>query len=753
MAKRNRNFAPKHTTSTLPETWDEKLIQALRPWGAELGGAVLFIMASLILFGLFGWIDTNFINLLSNVVWIFTGWVAYPLLTIVACIGIALATRQIKLPIPITITPKQWLGTVLLLIMLMPLTHIMLDTSLAGSQLGEGGGRLGFALAQPLVYFFGAIASYLFYGTIAIYGVTLILHYTWHDFLHHMRLFAEWLREWALQISPADTKHTIAAQQKSAPAKQKQRPVIDRKKMEDLRAQMQLNPPVVVAKKEEEKPKKRKHNGKRDPLLPPLSLLPTAKVETMSPEELAEKREILQTTLKDFGITADVLEDSLVGPAITQFAVVPKLVRVSKIAGLSKDLALALQAPRIRIQAPVPGHGYVGIEVPNGRISTVKLGNVIKSPVFQRVKGGTGIALGLDVSGSAVVSDVTKLPHMLVAGQTGSGKSVFVNSVIASLVFNNTPDDVKLIMIDPKKVELIRFNKLPHLIGKVEVEGERAVGVLQWLTGEMDDRYRKLSEIGARNIKGYNEKIQKHKNVKKMPYIVAFIDELADLMVQFGNEVEKYLCRLAQMARAVGIHLVVATQRPSTDVLTGLIKANFPTRVSFAVASGTDSRVILDSVGAEALLGRGDMLFLSADASTPQRIQGCFVSDEEIDAIVNHWQEALPKYKRGGTPWATLIDKQAYVSEADDLLERALELAQKYDSVSSSMLQRRLRIGYPRAAKLMKKLYEMGMVEDPQSGGRTRKSLVDRESDDPLADFLAEHGEDYVDYPDKPDFD
>ena len=752
--KKQDKLAPPRDPS-LPPTWDEKLIHALRPWAAELSGGLLFIVATLTLFGLFNWIDTSLLNLVSNLIYIFTGWVAYPLMLLSATVGLMVALRQVTIPIPFSITPKQWLGGVIVLMMCMPLTQLILDTSLAGSQLGQGGGRIGFSLAQPLMFFFGETAAYFFYGLIACYGIALLARYTWDDFLQHLRQFAEFLRAWALDVAPADARPVVTPRKTPSRKREEpeQRPVIDRKKMEDLRAKRAHQPPITLAKKEEKKAKPSGRKQKRDSVLPPLELMPTAKIETMPPEEIEAKREILQETLKDFGITAEVLENALVGPAITQFAVVPKLVRVNKIAGLSKDLALALAAPRIRIQAPVPGHGYVGIEVPNGRTSTVKLGNVLRAPSFQGIKGTMGIGLGLDVSGAAVSTDVTKLPHMLVAGQTGSGKSVFVNSVISCLVFNNTPDQLKLVMIDPKKVELLRFNGLPHLIGKVEVEGERAVGVLRWLTGEMDDRYRKLAEIGARNINTYNEKISKHKDVKQMPFIVAIIDELADLMVQFGNDVEKYLCRLAQMARAVGIHMVVATQRPSTDVITGLIKANFPTRVSFAVASGIDSRVILDSVGAEALLGRGDMLFLSADASIPQRIQGCFVDDDEIDAVVKHWKKVLPDYKKGGAPWATLIEKQTYVSEADDLLERALELAQRYDTMSSSLLQRRLRIGYPRAAKLMQKLYEMGMVEDPQAGGRTRRSLVDKEVEDPLADFLAEQGEEYIDYPDKPDFD
>lgn len=292
-------------------------------------------------------------------------------------------------------------------------------------------------------------------------------------------------------------------------------------------------------------------------------------------------------------------------------------------------------------------------------------------------------------------------------------------------------------MVDPKKVELIRFNGLPHLIGNVEVEADRAVGVLRWLTAEMDRRYEMFTKLSARNINSYNRKVGKGKDgLRPLPYIAVFIDELADLMHTYPGDVERTLCRLAQMARATGIHLVVATQRPSTDVITGLIKANFPARLSFAVASGTDSRVILDTVGAEHLLGKGDMLFLAPDASGPARIQGVFMNDHEIEALVRHWQQAMPDYQPDPPPWDSLIARYALLDETDSLLEQAIEIAKKNDTLSTSYLQRRLRIGYPRAARIMEHLYEMGLIEDPKEGGKTRRTFVD-EGDSPLDDLLS----------------
>jgi S-DNA-T family DNA segregation ATPase FtsK/SpoIIIE len=296
-------------------------------------------------------------------------------------------------------------------------------------------------------------------------------------------------------------------------------------------------------------------------------------------------------------------------------------------------------------------------------------------------------------------------------------------------------------MIDPKKVELIRFNGLPHLLGKVETDHDRVSGVLRWLIAEMERRYEMFAKLGAKNLEVYNRKIARHEETMPLPTIGVFIDELADLMTMYGEEVERALCRLAQMARATGIHLVVATQRPSTDVITGLIKANFPARISFSVTSNTDSRVILDTAGAEQLLGQGDMLFLSPEAGEPVRIQGCFVSDNEIERLVVHWQRAMPDDDAGDAPWEGLLARMNYIEAKDDMLEDAIALAQKVDTISTSLIQRRLRVGFPRAARLMEALYDMGLVDDPKEGGRTRRTYVDEE-DDPLDEYLGNRDED-----------
>jgi S-DNA-T family DNA segregation ATPase FtsK/SpoIIIE len=490
---------------------------------------------------------------------------------------------------------------------------------------------------------------------------------------------------------------------------------------------------------------------RRNSQLPAFELLEEGGSISLSPEEIDNKKEIIEQTLADFGLPATVTEIRR-GPTVTQFGVEPgyverpgpdgqpklQKVRVSQIASLQRDLAMALAVQRLRIEAPVPGRSVVGIEVPNDDISLVRMRSVIESDSYYKLKSPLAVALGRNVSGAPIAIDLAKLPHLLIAGTTGSGKSIAINAMISCLVFNNTPDKLQLIMIDPKKVELIRFNGLPHLIGKVETEADRAVGVLRWLTAEMDRRYEMFAQVGARNLNGYNRKIARKKDVKQLPYLGVFIDELSDLILTYPGDVERTLCRLAQMARATGIHLVVATQRPSTDVITGLIKANFPARLSFSVASGIDSRVILDSVGAEHLLGKGDMLFLSPEAGEPARIQGVWLSDPEIESIVKHWHDALPDFQPNDPPWENLIARYAHLDKTDTLLEAAIELVKKNDTVSTSLLQRRLRLGYPRAARIMQHLYEMGLVEDPQEGGKTRQTLVDEDAEDPLGDYLSE---------------
>ncbi|MGW8249545.1 MAG: DNA translocase FtsK, partial [Anaerolineales bacterium] len=484
----------------------------------------------------------------------------------------------------------------------------------------------------------------------------------------------------------------------------------------------------------------------REWALPPVAEILDEGGEVNYDDEFDRQRaQVIEETLASFGAPANVVEISR-GPTITMFGVEPDFtesrggrmrVRVGKISSLADDLALALSARTIRIQAPVPGKGYIGIEVPNEEISLVAVRDVVESEAFTRLKSPLRFALGQDVAGNAVAADLSAMPHLLVAGATGSGKSVCVNSLISCLLLFNTPDDLRLIMVDPKRVELTGYNGIPHLLAPVVVELERVVGVLQWVLREMDQRYHKLAQAGCRSIKEYNAQLEAS-GEKKLPYLVVIIDELADLMMLAPDETERTLTRLAQLARATGIHLVIATQRPSVDVVTGLIKANFPARVAFAVASGVDSRVILDQPGAERLLGRGDMLFQAPDAPAAVRLQGTFVSDAEIMRLVAYWQSfagavtASPT-AAGGVPDAVpagiplkqmpLWEEMQAEEQADPLLDEAIDLVRRQGRASISMLQRRLRIGYTRAARLVETMEAKGIVGPPDPGTGTREVL------------------------------
>ena len=458
--------------------------------------------------------------------------------------------------------------------------------------------------------------------------------------------------------------------------------------------------------------------------------------ETFFDDDVDRQRaRVIEETLRVLGAPVNVVEINR-GPTITQFGVEPDFietrgsrirVRVAKIASLADDLALALSARTIRVEAPVPGKGYIGIEVPNEQIALVTLRDVVESDAFRRLKSPLRFALGQDVAGNAIAADLSAMPHLLIAGQTGSGKSVCVNSLICCLLLHNTPDDLRLIMVDPKRVELTNYNGIPHLLAPVVVETEKVVGVLQWVLREMDMRYHKLAQVGARNIVEYNARLDSRSDgkEKKLPKLVVLIDELADLMMLAPDETQGAITRLAQLSRATGIHLVIATQRPSVEVVTGIIKANFPARIAFAVASNTDSRVILDQPGAERLLGRGDMLFQAPDAPASIRLQGTYVSDNEILTLVSYWQSffpstALAPSMAGGIPDAMpsgiplvqmpLWEAMQAQEDKDPLLEEAIDLSRRQGRASVSMLQRRLRIGYTRASRLVEAMQEKGVI-------------------------------------------
>jgi hypothetical protein len=486
--------------------------------------------------------------------------------------------------------------------------------------------------------------------------------------------------------------------------------------------------------------------------------------QTIGETELRRRAEIIEQTLASFGAPGRVVEINH-GPVITQFGVEPDYndwragqrikVKVGKISSLADDLALALEAPSIRVEAPVPGKGYVGIEVPNKEASIVGLRDVMDTQEFQGLGSPLRLALGQNVSGSPVVADLTGMPHLLIAGTTGSGKSVCINGIISTLLLTCSPDRLKMIMVDPKRVELTNYNGIPHLMSPVVVELERIVGVLKWVQHEMDGRYRKFALAGARNIVDYNQRVAKGRvNDEPLPYILVIVDELADLMMLAPDETERLVTRLAQMARATGIHIVISTQRPSVDVVTGLIKANFPARIAFAVATGVDSRVILDMPGAEKLLGRGDMLFQAPDSPLPARLQGVFVSDQEIQRLVAYWRDQAAKHpewlkepqERFDSNHVTARSSSERLpsnggedegSDGDALYGEAVELVREMGKASISLLQRHLRIGYTRAARLIDMMEENGIVSEHEGGSKPRLVLESEEDEEGVETAVA----------------
>ena len=493
--------------------------------------------------------------------------------------------------------------------------------------------------------------------------------------------------------------------------------------------------------------------------LPSINTLKESVEEPMIKEDLDKTASTIKRTLGEYGVEVEIGQIKP-GPTVTMYGLIPGWIRkfrqtkkmtpegkpqldesgkpimvkvenktrvkVDHILSREKDLALALKTPSIRLENPVMGQAQVGIEVPNSKPSIVTLRSLIESNEFKSLKKDAAlpVALGKDSSGETIVIDLTKMPHLLIAGATGSGKSVCINTIVSGLITQKSPAEIRLLLIDPKRVELTPYNGIPHLLTKVVVETDAVVGFLKGTIREMLDRYRLLEESGVRNIEAYNKKTK-----SQMPYLLIVVDELADLMMSAAFDVEQSICRLAQLGRATGIHLIVATQRPSVDVVTGLIKANFPSRISFGVTAQVDSRTILDTGGAEKLLGKGDMLYLPINASKPSRIQGVFISDNEVEKIVNHWES---------TPWGNIpqIDILTPSNESvttnapansgndsDELFDKAIELAKNYNKLSTSLLQRRLRIGYPRAARLIDELEEQGII-GPGDGPKSRDVLI-----------------------------
>ncbi len=596
---------------------------------------------------------------------------------------------------------------------------------------GRGGGAVGWGLVELLDLLVHRAGAWV------VLTLALLLGVFAGTRLGSRALTA--LKRWLFPeafAAPAAVVTAQPARSKPKPRKRRRQPLPQEFRRE-----------VPIARAEAETPARPKP---RDDRLPPLELLLEEHAARPDERHIHLTAGLIEKTLAEFGIPAKVVGVQ-VGPTVVQFAVEPgyvekpgadgevqrQKVRVAQIAALQRDLALALSAERLRVQAPVPGRSYVGIEIPNPKATVVRLRPLMVSEAFQRLGSPLALALGRDVAGRPLVADLAKMPHLLIAGATGSGKSVCIAAITTCLVMNNTPEDLRLVMIDPKRVELRRFNGLPHLLGQVESDLERVLASLRWVVAEMERRYRLLEKSRSRHLASYNRKAQR-KGEETLPYIVVLIDELADLMMFAPDQVEHNIVRLAQMARATGIHLIVATQRPSTDVVTGLIKANFPARLSFAVASGTDSRVILDTPGAEHLLGKGDMLFQPPDAPAPVRAQGAMVSDKEVARVLDYWQKQAGRPDHV-SPWERLLREDAEAPLGyDPLLEEAARVVIRAQRASASMLQRRLRVGYPRAARLIEQLEEVGVVAPVSGAGREREVLLGPDEDFRLEDLTDE---------------
>jgi len=678
-----------------------------------------------------------------------------------------------------TMPAERWMaasGAAIAALALLGLFHLVGGNGAAGVERGDGGGAIGFGVSAAITGAIGAAGAWVILVVLLVVGLLLYFNMTVGD------LVAAWLRRRdereelaaiearrsaadqrahpATALPPASQSRGLLGRVRSALAgagTDEDAPVILRRNRPTetggaVRPREAAVPAAAVAGDqgtqltvEELETEETAHLAEvehtevidaaletvgRSWELPDLSLLDDAPISSAAQLDLSAKGQRIRETLAHFGIGVKVARIQE-GPVVTQYALdVEPGIKLSRIEGLADNLALNLAARSIRIQAPIPGEPFVGIEIPNSAFDLVTLKEVLASPNFEEAaaRSKLAFALGQDVAGQPFSADLSRMPHVLIAGATGSGKSVCVNAIICSLLMRATPTEVKLILIDPKRVEMAQYRGIPHLLTEVIVDTDKAVNALKWTVGTMESRYHEFAQRGVRNIGGYNDALRPGE--PRMPYIVVVIDELADLMMISAYEVEATITRIAQLARATGIHLVVATQRPSVQVITGLIKANVPSRIAFAMTSGVDSRTILDTVGAEDLLGRGDMLYQPIDAPRAVRLQGVLVTDPEIEQLARHWRaQGGPRYrpeitapKRDGKGGGRPGDDGAR-DAGDPLLSQAIDVVRRSDKASASLLQRRLRVGYARAARILDQMEDRGIV-GPADGSRFREVLV-----------------------------
>jgi S-DNA-T family DNA segregation ATPase FtsK/SpoIIIE len=699
---------------------------------ADITGIVLIVVALLSLMAALTSQSGQLTRWWTNLLQTWVGWGAYALPLILLALGAwFLLSRVEHLP---KVNLERVIGVMLIFVNLL-VWFELIDLTFPPLGSPSGGGAVGESIYRVLESMLGKAGTMIVMLAWLLIALMLLVDLSVPD-------LAAWVTR---RLQSFKTKVDENVQNKRFERAQQR-----------VEAQQLAHLPVVPAKTEPQPQAAKTHpaqatiSGEEQAKEPewklplPSQLLDPVKAAPVDEESDEDRARVIEETLRSFNAPAKVVEIRR-GPSITMFGVEPeyietrsgkKKVRVSNITKLSNDIAMALKASRIRIQAPVPGKGYVGIEVPNMKTAMVSLLDIVESPQFIGHPSPLKFALGKDVTGRPFTADLASMPHLLVAGATNSGKSVCLNSILAGFLLNMTPDQLRLLLVDPKRVELTTYNGIPHLLADVIVDAEKVVGALQWMLREMDLRYRMFEADSARNIDEFNY----HRNKmgeKALPYIVVVIDELADLMMLAPDETERSITRLAQLARATGIHLIIATQRPSTNVITGLIKANFPARIAFAVASNVDSRVILDQPGAERLLGKGDMLFQAPDAPAPVRLQGTYVSDRELSALTEFWRAQNTQDGAPERPNQAIFSSRSHLPmkqeplwkelekdpNADPIEEEAIKIIRKEGRASVSMLQRKLRIGYTRSSRLIEKLEEDGIIGPPNQQTGTREVL------------------------------
>ncbi|MBN2585559.1 hypothetical protein JXA59_02835 [Patescibacteria group bacterium] len=641
------------------------------------------------------------------------GWTSFVLPALLVGSGVALFY-----PVKYKFTATNIVGLVLLVLSISTLLHLFIspDVGVEAAYQGAGGGYIGLVVALALVGMVDLWASLLIVSVALIISLLFVFGQPLRELYYKMKFrlpSMPKLPQVVINDANGNGYEEDEDEDEVESDKRRGKASADEEDEDDSEAK----PKKKATRDVEFVPREIAPSG--DYSAPPLDLLSDV-VTKVDSGNIRQNITTIQETLEDFGVEVEMSEVN-VGPTVTQYTLKPAAgVRLSRISNLSNDLSLALAAHPIRIEAPIPGRSLVGVEVPNRKTSLVRLREIMESDAFKAINSQLRMPLGRDVAGNPIAADLVRMPHLLIAGATGMGKSVFLNGLLISLIYQNSPSDLRLILVDPKRVEFTAYNDIPHLLAPVIVDPYKTINALKWMVAEMERRYRLFADHKVRFIDAFN----KANPDSKMANIVLVIDELADLMAVSAREVEAYICRLAQMARAVGIHLVLATQRPSVDVITGLIKANFPSRLAFAVTSGTDSRTILDTVGADKLLGNGDMLFLPSDASKPRRIQGVYVGDKEIKTITDFVKTQSPVYVEELIA-ETKDTGGASVEGGDDLLKEATDLVVRTGKASASYLQRRFRIGYARAARLLD-LLEAGGVVGPGEGAKPREILMSK---------------------------